>query len=147
MLFDDDDEFLETELCSAESLHYAWPNFLLLNSRNALVSCAETSEISIWGECCCQQASRRESLTLTLFSKLTLRRAFSEAPESLAVLWIPRQLYLCASRESRRRRAAELGGPTPKVHRKEKQNPALAAFSPELTQNELMAPNRDSNGV
>lgn len=50
MLFDDDDEFLETELCSAASLHYAWPRFLLLNSRNALVSSTETAEISIWGE-------------------------------------------------------------------------------------------------
>lgn len=50
MLFDDDDEFLETGLCSAESLHYAWPNFLLLNSRNALMNGTETSEISIWGE-------------------------------------------------------------------------------------------------
>ena len=38
------------QLCSAELLHYAWPNFLLLNSRNALVSSTETSEISIWGE-------------------------------------------------------------------------------------------------
>lgn len=67
MLFDDDDAFLETELCSAESLHYAWPSFPLLNSRNALVSSTETSEISIWGEHPCQQASRRESLTLTFF--------------------------------------------------------------------------------
>lgn len=67
MLFDDDDEFLETELCSAESLHYAWPSFPLLNSRNALVSGTETSEISIWGEYPCQQASRREPLTLTFF--------------------------------------------------------------------------------
>lgn len=68
MLFDDDDAFLETELCSAESLHYAWPSFPLLNSRNALVSSTETSEISIWGEHPCQQASRRESLTFTFFS-------------------------------------------------------------------------------
>lgn len=47
MLFDDDDEFLETELCSVELLHFAWPSFPLFNSRNALVSSIETSEISI----------------------------------------------------------------------------------------------------
>lgn len=141
MLFDDDDEFLETELCSAESLHYAWPNILLLNSRNALLNSTETSEISIWGEVPLPGNLTKGVINPHLFFLWPLPNWPSEglspqaSLELSAVLCIPQPCYLHVSRESKGLKATELSAPTPKVqivenslwqlHQKEKHNQGL----------------------
>lgn len=100
MLFDDDDELLETELCSAESLHYAWPNFLLLNFRNALLNSTETSEISIWGEALLPGSLTKGVINTYPFFLWPLPNWPSEglsqqaALELSAVLCIPQPCYL-----------------------------------------------------
>ena len=108
MLFNDDDEFLETELCSAESLHYAWPHFLLLNSRNTLVSSTETSEISIWGEGPLPESLMKGVINphpffLWLHPNWPSKGLSQQASLGIsAVLCIPQQRYLpCFSKEQK----------------------------------------------
>lgn len=134
MLFDYDDEFLETELCSAESLHYAWPNFLLLNSKNALWAVQKLLKFPFEVKYHCQQALGREALTLTLFSC----GFFEPDPQKHLSAGCP------CSQQSRVFHSSticpELTGPTPEVqtmenswlqrHQKEIQNQGLTVFSP-----------------
>lgn len=143
MLFDDDDEFLETELCSAESLHYVWPCFLLLDSRNALVSSTETSEISIWGKVPLPASRKKGVINPHPLFLWLLPNWPSEGLSQWAVLQFSAAFHssatCCPSWESKGRVATELSGPTPKVqtmgknllqlYLEEKQNQGLSLWS------------------
>lgn len=131
------------QLCSAESLHYTWPNFLLLSSRNAPVSSTETSEISIWGEVPLPTSLMKGVINPHPFFLWLLPNWPSEGP-SLQAAWfsavpcVPSRAIFC-----------EFSGPTPKAQtaecslpqpqQKEKQNQVLTGFSPWLIWNEPTA--------